>query len=447
MSRLFGTDGIRGVANGDLTPELAMAVAVAAARVLAEGERSRPPAVVVGRDPRASGEMLEAAVVAGLASAGATVIRVDVLPTPGVAYLTAESKADFGVMLSASHNPMPDNGIKLFAAGGHKLPDEIEDRIESEIANPTGWRRPTGDRVGRVHQLVDGAEHYIAHLVDSTPHRLDGLKVVVDCANGAASEVASAYSRAGAEAIVIHAEPDGININEDCGSTHLESVRAAVVEHKADLGLAHDGDADRCLAVDATGEIIDGDQIMAVLALGMRDAGTLVRDTLVATVMSNLGLRLAMRDAGITLLETAVGDRYVLETLRAQGLSIGGEQSGHVILPAYATTGDGVLTGLHLMAQMAATGRTLADLASVVTKLPQVMVNVRVTDRRSAVQASTVVEALAKAERELGESGRVLLRPSGTEPLVRVMVEASTVDEAQSVADRLAAEVRSAGAA
>jgi phosphoglucosamine mutase len=447
MSRLFGTDGIRGVANGDLTPELAMAVAVAAARVLAEGERSRPPAVVVGRDPRASGEMLEAAVVAGLASAGATVIRVDVLPTPGVAYLTAESKADFGVMLSASHNPMPDNGIKLFAAGGHKLPDEIEDRIEAEIANPTGWRRPTGDRVGRVHQLVDGAEHYIAHLVDSTPHRLDGLKVVVDCANGAASEVASAYSRAGAEAIVIHAEPDGININEDCGSTHLESVRAAVVEHKADLGLAHDGDADRCLAVAATGEIIDGDQIMAVLALGMRDAGTLVRDTLVATVMSNLGLRLAMRDAGITLLETAVGDRYVLETLRAQGLSIGGEQSGHVILPAYATTGDGVLTGLHLMAQMAATGRTLADLASVVTKLPQVMVNVRVTDRRSAVQASTVVEALAKAERELGESGRVLLRPSGTEPLVRVMVEASTVDEAQSVADRLAAEVRSAGAA
>jgi phosphoglucosamine mutase len=447
MSRLFGTDGIRGVANGDLTPELAMAVAVAAARVLAEGERSRPPAVVVGRDPRASGEMLEAAVVAGLASAGATVIRVDVLPTPGVAYLTAESKADFGVMLSASHNPMPDNGIKLFAAGGHKLPDEIEDRIEAEIANPTGWRRPTGDRVGRVHQLVDGAEHYIAHLVDSTPHRLDGLKVVVDCANGAASEVASAYSRAGAEAIVIHAEPDGININEDCGSTHLESVRAAVVEHKADLGLAHDGDADRCLAVASTGEIIDGDQIMAVLALGMRDAGTLVRDTLVATVMSNLGLRLAMRDAGITLLETAVGDRYVLETLRAQGLSIGGEQSGHVILPAYATTGDGVLTGLHLMAQMAATGRTLADLASVVTKLPQVMVNVRVTDRRSAVQASTVVEALAKAERELGESGRVLLRPSGTEPLVRVMVEASTVDEAQSVADRLAAEVRSAGAA
>ncbi len=447
MSRLFGTDGIRGLANGDLTPELAMAVAVAAARVLAEGDRSRPPVVVVGRDPRASGEMLEAAVVAGLASAGATVVRVDVLPTPGIAYLTAESKADFGVMLSASHNPMPDNGIKLFAAGGHKLPDEIEDRIEAEIASPSGWERPTGDQVGRVHRLLDGAEHYIAHLVDSTPQRLDGLKVVVDCANGAASEVASAYGRAGAEAIVIHAEPDGININENCGSTHLDSVRAAVLEHKADLGLAHDGDADRCLAVDATGEIVDGDQIMAVLAIGMRDAGTLAQDTLVATVMSNLGLRLAMRDAGITLLETAVGDRYVLETLRARNLSIGGEQSGHVILPAYATTGDGVLTGLHLMARMAATGRTLADLASVVTTLPQVMINVRVTDRRSAVQASTVVEALAKAERELGETGRVLLRPSGTEPLVRVMVEASTVDQARSVAESLAAEVRSASPA
>jgi phosphoglucosamine mutase len=391
--------------------------------------------------------MLEAAVVAGLASAGATVIRVDVIPTPGVAFLTSESKADFGVMLSASHNPMPDNGIKLFAAGGHKLPDEIEDRIEAEIVSPSGWQRPIGDHVGRVHQLLDGTEHYIAHLVDSTPHRLEGLKVVIDCANGAASEVASAYARAGAEAIVMHAEPDGININENCGSTHLESVRAAVLEHGADLGVAHDGDADRCLAVDASGEVIDGDQIMAVLALGMRDAGTLVRDTLVATVMSNLGLRLAMRDAGITLLETAVGDRYVLETLRAKGLSLGGEQSGHVILPAYATTGDGVLTGLHLMSRMAATGRTLADLAAVVSKLPQVMINVRVTDRTSAVQASTVVESLAKAERELGETGRVLLRPSGTEPLVRVMVEASTVDQAHSVAERLAAEVRAASPA
>jgi phosphoglucosamine mutase len=440
MARLFGTDGVRGLANGDLTPELAMAVAVASVRVLAEGDRSRPPVVVVGRDPRASGEMLEAAVVAGLASAGATVVRVGVLPTPGVAFLTAESRADFGVMLSASHNPMPDNGIKLFAAGGHKLPDEIEDRIEACLHED--WSRPVGDGIGRVHDLLDGAEHYVSHLVAATPHRLDGLKVVVDCANGAASEVVEAYTRAGAEAIVIHAAPDGININRDSGSTHMDAVRSAVLEHGAHLGLAHDGDADRCLAVDATGEVVDGDQIMAILAVALREAGALAQDTLVATVMSNLGLRLAMREQGITLLETAVGDRYVLETLRANGLSLGGEQSGHVILPAHATTGDGVLTGLTLMARMAATGRSLADLASVMTKLPQAMVNVRVTDKKSACESPAVVEAVAAVERELGESGRVLLRPSGTEPLVRVMVEASTQDLAQSCADRIADAVR-----
>jgi phosphoglucosamine mutase len=345
-------------------------------------------------------------------------------------------------MLSASHNPMPDNGIKLFAAGGHKLPDEIEDRIESHLGQV--WDRPIGDRIGRVHDLLDGADHYIHHLVAATPHRLEGLRVVVDCANGAASEVVEAYSRAGAEAIVINAEPDGININDQCGSTYLDPVRAAVLEHGADLGLAHDGDADRCLAVDATGEVVDGDQIMAILALAMREAGRLAGDTLVATVMSNLGLRLAMRREGIQMLETAVGDRYVLETLRERELSLGGEQSGHVILPAHATTGDGVLTGLSLMARMAATGRSLRDLAAVVTKLPQVMINVAVTDRRAAVESSTVVDAVAAAERELGEAGRVLLRPSGTEPLVRVMVEASTVEHARQVAESIAAAVRTA---
>jgi phosphoglucosamine mutase len=444
MGRLFGTDGVRGLANADLPPELAMSVAVAAVRVLASERISdranRPPVVVVGRDPRASGEMLEAAVVAGLASAGATVVRVGVLPTPGVAFLTAEATADFGVMLSASHNPMPDNGIKLFAAGGHKLPDEVEDRIEAQVNER--WSRPVGDRIGRVHDLLDGADHYMAHLVAATPHRLDGLKVVVDAANGAASVVVDAYRRAGAEAIVINAEPDGININQECGSTHLDPVRAAVLRHGADLGLAHDGDADRCLAVDAAGEVVDGDQIMAILALAMREAGTLAGDTVVATVMSNLGLRLAMQREGIMLLETAVGDRYVLEALRDNGLALGGEQSGHVILPAHATTGDGLLTGLHLMARVAATGRTLADLAAVVTKLPQVTVNVSVTDRRAAVSSSVVVDAVAVAERELAGAGRVLLRPSGTEPLVRVMVEASTVDHARAVAERIAQTVR-----
>jgi phosphoglucosamine mutase len=441
MGRLFGTDGIRGLANGDLTPELAMAVAVASARVLSEVDRSHPPLVVVGRDPRASGEMLEAAVVAGLASAGANVIRVDVLPTPGVAYLTAETRADFGVMLSASHNPMPDNGIKLFAAGGHKLPDELEARIESEIEAPTPWQRPTGERIGRVDDLVDGAEHYLKHLVNSTPHQLDGLKVVVDCANGAASQVVDAYRQAGAHVVVINAEPNGLNINDECGSTHLDVVQAAVLEHGAHLGLAHDGDADRCLAVDATGAVVDGDQIMGILALAMRDEGTLADRTLVATVMSNLGLRLAMQREGITLVETAVGDRYVLESLRANGFSLGGEQSGHIILPAYATTGDGMLTGLHLMARMASTGRSLADLAGVMVRLPQVLINVRVADKRAAGSAPGVLAAVAAAEQELGVAGRVLLRPSGTEALVRVMVEASTVDLAETLAQRIAAAV------
>jgi phosphoglucosamine mutase len=453
MGRLFGTDGVRGRANADLSPELAMSVACAAAHILAEADRSHAPVAVVGRDPRASGEMLEAAVVAGLASAGANVLRVGVLPTPGVAYLVGETRADLGVMLSASHNPMPDNGIKLFAAGGHKLPDEVEMQIEAAIAaaasgDPSAaWRRPTGAQVGRVHDVLDGAEHYIKHLVGSVPHGLDGLRVVVDCANGAASDVAPvAYRDAGAHVIAIHAEPDGLNINDGCGSNHLEAVRAAVLEHGADLGLAHDGDADRCLAVSADGSTVDGDQIMAILALAMREAGTLVENTLVATVMSNLGLRIAMSEAGIRLVETKVGDRYVLEELRNHKLALGGEQSGHVVMPAYATTGDGILTGLHLMARMAATGSSLAGLASVVTTLPQVLINVPVGDRAAGASALPVQAAVSAAEAELGGTGRVLLRPSGTEPLVRVMVEASTEQTAREVAERIAAVVRAASA-
>jgi phosphoglucosamine mutase len=449
MGRLFGTDGVRGLANGDLTPELALSVAVAAARVLVESDGSHPPLAIVGRDPRASGEMLEAAVVAGLTSAGANVVRVGVLPTPAVAYLVAQTNADLGVMLSASHNPMPDNGIKLFAPGGLKLPDELEERIERAIEDGHGLvGRPTGAGIGRVHDLLDGAEHYIKHLMSSVPHRLDGIKVVVDCANGAASEVGpTAYEEAGAEVIAIHADPDGLNINEDCGSTHLEQVREAVLREGADLGIAHDGDADRCLAVTASGDVVDGDQIMAILALAMRDAGTLTDDTLVATVMSNLGLRIAMKQSGIRLIETRVGDRYVLEELTAGGLALGGEQSGHIVMPAFATTGDGVLTGLHLMATVAASGKSLADLAAVVHKLPQVLINVRVGDREAGAAAPTVQAAVALAENELGETGRVLLRPSGTEPLVRVMVEAETEEQAREVAERIAAEVTAASPA
>ena len=449
MGRLFGTDGVRGLANGDLTPELALAVAVAAARVLVESDSSHQPMAIVGRDPRASGEMLEAAVVAGLTSAGANVVRVGVLPTPAVAYLVGQTDADLGVMLSASHNPMPDNGIKLFAAGGTKLPDELEARIEQAVEDGHGLvGRPTGAGVGRVNDLLDGAEHYIKHLVAATPHRLDGIKVVVDCANGAASEVGPvAYEEAGAEVIAIGAEPDGLNINEDCGSTHMEKVREAVLAHGADLGIAHDGDADRCLAVTASGEIVDGDQIMAILALAMRDAGTLTDDTLVATVMSNLGLRIAMKQSGIRLVEAKVGDRYVLEELNAGRLALGGEQSGHIVMPAYATTGDGLLTGLHLMAQLAASGKSLADLAAVVHKLPQVLINVRVGDRDAGSSAPAVLAAVQRAETELGETGRVLLRPSGTEPLVRVMVEAGTEEHAREIAERIADEVRTASPA
>ncbi|GAB4049115.1 phosphoglucosamine mutase [Catellatospora paridis] len=445
MARLFGTDGVRGLANADLSPELALSLAVAAAHTLPDPDREQPPLVVVGRDPRASGEMLEAAVVAGLASAGANVVRVGVLPTPGVAYLTAEVRADFGVMISASHNPMPDNGIKFFAAGGHKLTDEQEDAIEAALG--ATWTRPTGAAVGRAHDLLDGAEHYTTHLVEATGHPLAGLKVVVDCAHGAASDVApDAFRGAGAEVVAINAEPDGLNINDECGATHLGPLKAAVVEHGAHLGIAVDGDADRCLAVDASGAEVDGDQIMAILALAMRDAGTLVNDTLVATVMSNLGLRIAMREAGITLVETKVGDRYVLEELRAGGFSLGGEQSGHVVFTEHATTGDGVLTGLRLLARVAQTGKSLAELAAVVNRLPQVLINVRVADKAVA-RAPEILAAVAAAEAQLSGTGRVLLRPSGTEQLVRVMVEASGEDIAQKIAEDIAADVRAASPA
>ncbi|MEU6640972.1 phosphoglucosamine mutase [Saccharomonospora sp. NPDC046836] len=442
MARLFGTDGVRGLANGELTPELAMSIAVSAARVLAAHDRSHRPVAIVGRDPRASGEMLEAAVVAGLASAGADVVRVGVLPTPAVAHLVGDLSADLGVMISASHNAMPDNGIKLFGAGGHKLADGIEDEIEAGLNAP--GNRPTGAQIGRVSDLDDALDRYTTHLIEATPHTLAGLRVVVDCANGAASLVApEAYRKAGAEVIALHAEPDGININDNCGSTHPEQLAAAVIQHGADLGIAHDGDADRCLAVDAGGALVDGDQIMAILALAMVEAGELAEKTLVATVMSNLGLHLAMRDHDITLRTTAVGDRYVLEELRAGGYTLGGEQSGHVVLPAHATTGDGLLTALRLMSRVAATGTPLAELAGVMRRLPQVLVNVRVADKAAVAASPAVRDAVEAVSTELGDEGRVLLRPSGTEQLVRVMVEAQAEDIAQAVADRLAGVVAS----
>ncbi|MEU9921053.1 phosphoglucosamine mutase [Streptomyces griseoluteus] len=450
MGRLFGTDGVRGVANADLTAEMALGLSVAAAHVLAEAGTfaGHRPTAVVGRDPRASGEFLEAAVVAGLASAGVDVLRVGVLPTPAVAHLTGALGADLGVMLSASHNAMPDNGIKFFARGGHKLADELEGRIEAVYESHRHgepWERPTGAGVGRVRDYEAGFETYVTHLLSVLPNRLDGLKIVLDEAHGAAAGVSpEAFSRAGATLVTIGAEPDGLNINDGCGSTHLDLLKAAVLEHGADLGIAHDGDADRCLAVDHTGEEVDGDQILAVLALAMRERSALSADTVVATVMSNLGFKLAMERAGIRLVQTAVGDRYVLEEMKEHGYALGGEQSGHVIILDHATTGDGTLTGLLLAARVAETGRTLRELASVMDRLPQVLVNVPDVDRSRVGTSADLAAAVGEAERELGETGRVLLRPSGTEPLVRVMVEAADIDQARTIAGRLADAVKSA---
>jgi len=450
MARLFGTDGVRGRANGEiLTASLALDLAVSAARVLvrhgeerdfSERHATTKPLAVVGRDPRISGEFLRAAVVAGLTSAGCDVIDLGVLPTPGVAYLTGALDADLGVVISASHNPMPDNGIKFLQHGGVKLDDRLEDEIEALLGQP--WERPTGAAVGRVTLHESGVNGYANHLANTVRTPLEGLTVVVDCAQGAAAVSGPlALRRAGAEVIAIHDEPTGLDINDGCGSTHPESLQKAVVEHGADAGFAFDGDADRCLAVDAHGNLVDGDQIMGILALSLKERGELVDDTLVATVMSNLGLVRSMAEAGITVKQTAVGDRYVLEEMRRGGYAVGGEQSGHIIMSAHATTGDGTLTALHVLERMAATGRSLAELAGVVPRFPQVLVNVADVDKTRTDDPELQAAVLAESGK-LGETGRILLRPSGTESLVRVMVEAPTAGEAEEVAGRLAGVVR-----
>jgi phosphoglucosamine mutase len=443
VGRVFGTDGVRGVANRDLTVELALDLSVAAAHVLGEvGEfAGHRPTAVVGRDPRASGEFLEAAVVAGLASAGIDVSLLGVIPTPAVAFLTGALGADLGVVISASHNPAPDNGIKFFARGGLKLDDAIEDLIEDRLGET--WQRPLGPDVGRVHDARAAARAYVDHLLSTLPNPLDGISVVFDGANGAAFALGPEVLRAaGAKVETIGTSPDGLNINEGCGSTHLAALQRRVVELGADVGIALDGDADRILAVDAAGEIVDGDQIMAILAIAWHERGELAQGTVVATVMSNLGFKIAMAKADIAVVETAVGDRYVLEAMRADGYALGGEQSGHVIMLDHATTGDGLLVGLHLLARMAATRRPLAELADVVTKLPQVLVNVTGVDKSRVDTDDAVAAAVRDAEIELGDSGRVLMRPSGTEPMVRVMVEAPSEDQARRIADELADVVR-----
>jgi len=438
MARLFGTDGVRGKANKDITAELALRLAQSAAIVLAAGarERGERARAVVARDPRVSSDFISAAVSAGLASSGVDVFDAGIIPTPACAYLTADLGADFGVMISASHNAAPDNGIKFFSHGGHKLPDSLEDEIEAAMGQAL---TPLGGEVGKVTRFADAEDRYLVHLLGTLETRLDEVKVVVDCAHGAASAISpQAFSDAGAKVIVIGADPDGTNINSGYGSTHLSALQAAVIEHGASLGIAHDGDADRCLAVDETGRVIDGDHIMAILALAMRDAGKLSRDTLVATVMSNLGLKVAMREAGIKMLETAVGDRYVLEEMRSGGYALGGEQSGHIIFSHFATTGDGVLTGMQLAARMVETGKSLSELGAVMETYPQVLVNVQGVDKSALDGDSDLASLVSQAEAELGDDGRVLLRASGTEDLVRVMVEAKDQGTAQSWAERIA---------
>ncbi len=437
---LFGTDGVRGVANVDLTAELAVDLAVAAAHVLADlGEfAGHRPKAIVGQDSRASGEFLEAAVCAGLASAGIDVYRVGVLPTPAIAYLVASNGADLGVMISASHNPMPDNGIKFFARGGGKLDDALEAKIEARLGEP--WDRPTGKEVGRIIVDEQARETYLKHLLSTIETNFSGIKVVVDCANGAASFVApEMLKRAGAEVIAISATPNGLNINDNCGSTHLESLIATVKKEKADIGIAHDGDADRVLAVDHEGNVVDGDYILGILS----SHTDLPTKTVVGTVMTNLGLIRALESAGISFLATPVGDRYVLEEMVAGGHTLGGEQSGHIIMRKYANTGDGLLTALHLISQMAQSGKSLKELASFMVRYPQLLINVSGVAKDKLAENQRIKAAVQEAETKLGSKGRVLLRKSGTEPLVRVMIEAEDAVLAQELAESLAALVKS----
>jgi len=441
---LFGTDGIRALANSEnLTAEIAVDVAVAAAHILVESSsnKGKRPRAIVGQDSRASGEFLEAAVAAGLASAGVDVYRVGVLPTPAIAFLVAETGADLGVMISASHNPMPDNGIKLFSRGGGKLDDSIEAAIEKRMGEP--WTRPTGRNVGRITFDETAHDRYLSHLLASVSTPLKGLKIVVDCANGASSLVGpQAYEKAGATVIAIHHTPDGWNINENCGSTHLEDLQARVIKEGADFGIAHDGDADRCLAVDAQGNVIDGDTIMTILARGFKERGALKSNTIVGTVMSNLGFMHAMKESGIDVITTAVGDRYVLEKMLEGNFSLGGEQSGHLIMREFANTGDGILTALQLAQEVVRTKKSLADLALAMKRFPQVLINVPNVAKEKLSTSQAITTAVSEAEASLGDAGRVLLRASGTEPLIRVMVEASSDNLAQEIAASLAAVVK-----
>jgi phosphoglucosamine mutase len=435
MTRLFGTDGVRGVANTELSPELAFRLGEAAGHFLGDGGRGR---ILIGRDTRRSGHMLEAAVVAGVCSGGADALVCGVVPTPAVAFLTRELGADGGVVISASHNPAEHNGIKLFDRDGFKLPDEVEDEIAEFLERERDWQRPTGAEVGTVVRVDDAVERYVSHAVSTIEGDLTGLSIVVDCGHGAASVSSpEALTRLGADITALNCDWDGMDINLRCGSTHLGPVREAVLETGADIGLAHDGDADRVIAVDETGAEVDGDAIMAACALRMKELGALAQDTVVCTVMSNLGLDVALREHGVNVVKTKVGDRYVIDGMRLADASLGGEQSGHIIFSEHGTTGDGLVTALQLCAALRDSGRPLSEVAGVMKRFPQVLVNVPVADKGRLGANAAVSDAIHAAEERLGERGRVLVRASGTEPLVRVMVEAEDEATADDVVSTL----------
>ena len=440
MTRLFGTDGVRGIANAALSPELVFKLGEAAGHFLGNQGRGR---IVVGRDTRRSGDLLEAALVAGICAGGADALLAGVIPTPAVAMLVREMGADGGVVISASHNAPHYNGIKFFSRDGFKLPDDLEDEIETFTEAERNWERPAGSDIGVVERIEDAVERYIAHCVSTIAVDLSGLKIALDCGHGAAS-VASpeALRRLGADVVAINCDYTGMDINVGCGSTHLGPLVDLVRETGADLGIAHDGDADRVLAVDETGTEVDGDMIMAITATQMQEQGTLPLSTVVSTVMANIGFELAMREHGITVIKTKVGDRYVLEQLQTSGAVLGGEQSGHIIFLEHNTTGDGLVTALQLASVMKATGKPVSELRTVMRRFPQVLVNVPVADKTRLATSARLTEAVHEVEAQLGESGRVLVRASGTEPLVRVMVEASDQKTAADAVERLVEVVR-----
>jgi phosphoglucosamine mutase len=444
MGKYFGTDGVRGIANEQLTPELAFKVGRFGGYVLTRHKHDGKPKVVIGRDTRISGQMLESALIAGLLSVGAEVVRLGVISTAGVAYLTRALGADAGVMISASHNPYPDNGIKFFGSNGFKLSDDVEAEIEQLLDAPEDrLPRPTGEKIGTVLDFLEGGQKYLSHLKNTVSERFEGLKVVLDCANGAVSSLAARlFADVEAEVITIGASPNGVNINEQCGSTHPEKLREEVLKHKADLGLSFDGDADRCIAVDETGEIIDGDYIMAICARALKAKGKLNNNTIVTTVMANLGFFKAMEEAGINTTKTAVGDRYVVEEMVRGGYNLGGEQSGHIIFLDHNTTGDGLLTGLQLLNVIKEAGKPLSELRQIMRKYPQILVNVPVADKTKLAGNSAIEQVIKEVEQELAGNGRVLVRPSGTEPIVRVMAEGPDETQLQGLVDRIAEVVK-----